>query len=429
MAHVVKADSASSSLSPPCVVVLLPDGSARLYDDARLTASMVLADFPRHLLLSTLSTATPRTPLPLATPLQPGRTYYLVAETHRPRIAARIEVEGYDLACLDCQVPRGRALQKSLTLPSHGVTSLAHPDYRTITRSNQDLFIAPQMDYGLGPGDSRSEVESNERTDGFVPNSGNYDGQRSLGSYGPVSPLSPLSPYSPVLSTVSDGATQIPYRFSHYNGDGGARLPTWQEMEGMGSIDTMHTNCTSDTRRPANPILQELDAFEDMTNNQQLFSHSSNEHLRGRRSFDSLAQPTTAARRASSKPSLLDKLSLLKGWTFISRKANTGRKIVHISESSGDIVGQHQEEEAWNNLHDRSVMHTDTQILARRNKLPESSAGVHVDPRVYACNEDVYATGLRVFPRHASSHGAEEDAFVFSHELFYRGCGSEAMYA
>ncbi|CAI5483739.1 unnamed protein product [Closterium sp. Yama58-4] len=435
MAQVVETDPASSSLSPPCVVVLLPDGSARLYDDARLTASTVLADFPRHLLLSTLSTATPRTPLPHAADLEPGRTYYLVAETHRPQTAARIDVEAFDSACSDCRASSRRALQKSVTLPCNGVTSLALTHHIANNETKWDSLPASHVNYRLGPGDWRSEVQSND----VVPNTGNYDGQRSLGSYGPVSPLSPLSPYSPALSTVSDGATPIPYRFSHYYGDGGARLPAWQEMEGVGSTDTMQTTCTSDTRRPANPILQELGNFENMTdsrspNNQQHSPHSSNGQLRGRRSLDSLAQPITAARRPSPKPSLLDKLPLLKGSSFKSRKANTGRKISKNSESCGDIIRQNQEEEAWSNIHDRSVMHTDTQILARRNKLPEYSARVHADTKVYACNEDMYATGLRIFPRHAPSHGAGEDGFVFSHErhhsqLFYRGCGCEAMYA
>ncbi|GJP46407.1 hypothetical protein CLOM_g5699 [Closterium sp. NIES-68] len=448
----VQAKADSPTLSPPCIVVLLPDGSARLYDDARLTAATVLADFPRHLLLSTLSSATPRTPLSPATPLKPGRTYFLLAETRRPRNAAGAAVE-VSVSALDGQFPVVSAFhpdgefpdeespptfRKSRTLPSK--RGSARPDAPN----------APQRDWGFGHDLSSELYSANVVPAG--PAGNYYDGRRSSESYGPLSPLSALSPYSPPLS---DGGIVTPTPGGYRD----ARLPTWREAEpasATGSIATMRTNCTceldgrrksmaSDARRAANPILQEIDALEDMTYDAASWSPHGHSHHNYQDPHNaslrqSHGEPITADRRASSKPSLMDRLPQLKVFSFRNR-GSTNRKIskgstgscsqqnIHIGiPSSGDIFG-----EAWNNLDDKSVMYTDSRILARRNKLHDYPISIQSDPRVHACSEDVTAPGVEVFPRHLSSQAAEPYVFAYERhhhsQVFYSKSDREAMFA
>ncbi|GJP46406.1 hypothetical protein CLOM_g5698 [Closterium sp. NIES-68] len=427
---------ASSLSSPPCVLVLLPDGSARLYDDARLTASAVLTDFPRHLLLSTLSSATRRVPLSPEAALKPGRTYFLVADTKRPAltvagITANVFAQTSPSAS---QSSPARVFRKSQTLPSSGMPA-----------------DASEADSKSARGSPRIATQRLPRT------------------CGPVSPLSTLSPYSPPLSESaiplechhSKARSSPPKTWNDGAEQTGSIMRTTSTCEFRGGSSSRTTNCRDagcthavlpsrrQDGRTANRTLLELETLDDLT------SDDSADYIQGRQSpFGApsqltSAEPITSSRRTSSnvsKQSVIDRFSQLKAWSFRSR--GTGRKMnksqsqqnipIGVPNAPGlgeDIIGgkrhpaalRHCEEDeaSWRNLDDRSMMFTDTQILGRRNKLqPDASAATP--------SAAVFVGGVKEFPRRRSSQEKEPYAIDYEHhysQAFYPECYNEPMFA
>ncbi|CAI7796790.1 unnamed protein product [Closterium sp. NIES-53] len=424
-------EQAKADLAPPCVVVLLPDGSARLYDDARLTASTVLADFPRHLLLSTLSTATPRTPLPPAALLKSGRTYYLIADSHRPRTAARLAVD-----------------VSSPTSPSSSQFSPSVFHKTQTLHSTSPVFASPHAESHQNP----------PKTTGR-----GFGTQRVPGTYGPVSPLSTLSPYSPPLS---EGAIPLD---CHHGQTRSSPPKAWNEGVGERCILRRTSTCElggpkssqsgydatagvlpsrRHDGRTANRILQELEALDDMTVNDSAYDtrdHQSPSQLPSPNSAGSI----TATRRTTSslsKPSIIDRLPQLKSWSFRSRgaagrKMNNSQKQKNMSIRAADfpdlgrsiisgghhmVTPSHCEEEGafWKNLDDRTMMFTDTQILVSRKEI--QAGGSAATPTRAA----VTGAGAKVFPRRLPEQVVEPHALDSEHyysQAFYTRCYNEPI--
>ncbi|CAI5483740.1 unnamed protein product [Closterium sp. Yama58-4] len=358
---------------PPCVVVLLPDGSARLYDDARLTASTVLADFPRHVLLSTLSTATPRTPLPHAALLKPGRTYYLLAETHRPRAATKVAVD-----------------ISSLPSPSSSQNS------PNVFRKSQTLH---------------------------------------------ASPLSTLSPYSPPLS---EGAIPLDY---HHGQSRSSPPKSWNEGIAEGYISRTTSTCelrgsrisqsgyndsiagVPPSRRhdghTANPILQELEALEEMTTNGSAYDTRDHQSPVEAPS-PILAEQITATRRTPGAPSRkMNKSQTQKNMSVrMAEFPNLGRSI--ISGGHHMATPSHREEEGafWKNLDDRTMMFTDTQILVSQKDI-EADVSAATPTRAA-----VIRAGVKVYPRRLPEQVEEPRASDYEHyysQAFHPRCYNESI--
>ncbi|CAI5461624.1 unnamed protein product [Closterium sp. Yama58-4] len=386
---------------PPCVVVLLPDGSARLYDDARLTASAVLADFPHHLLLSTLSTATPRTPLPPAALLKPGRTYYLLAETHHPRASTKVAVD---------------------------ISSLTSP--------------------------SSSQISPNV-----------FRKSQALHATGPVlaSPHSTLSPYSPPMSDGAiplechHGQTRSspPKAWNEGVAEGCIRRTTSTcELRGSRISQSGYNDSIAgvlSSRRhdghTANRILQELEALEDMTTNGSTYDTRDHQFPFEVPSPISAEQNTT--RRTPSnpfKPSLIDRLPQLKPWGFRSKGApsrkmnksqtqkNMSVRMAEFPDLGRSIISgghhmatpSHCEEEGtfWKNLDDRTMMFTDTQILVSRRDI-EADVSAATPTRAA-----VIGAGVKVFSRRLLKQVEEPHASDYEHyysQAFYSRCNNEPI--